>query len=417
MSTSFGGLILLLEVSLLAAAAIPRNTSPEVGCVDENGSAVDWWFLLKQPRWGDKGHADCIGNCDGDRYVYVTSKSRSSWRVGGVSVSNGQDSLLGRALTSVYDGSIPNYVFYNDQTPDGKYSTTFGHSKGFFAYDSESAVWVQHSIPHFPNYKKDGYKYGSGQMWYGQHAFCMGLTRSALNQIAGVMRYAFPWVYDFALEDTSLPNVSAVVTKSKLEGTTAVTVQTGWGELQLFGKGSAAGFDMLNDVISPELRTSLASQSWLNSGGPLGGYCPSSGVDVFDIMSISLPVTSSGVPADHLTYEDHAKWAISKTSSSDWFCALDNNHVESQERRAGLAVCIRQPVLSGVLRGSVQQTGDCGTPKTGCCYYDDSHCYKGQTCCSKSGESYTSEKTCNVYGSKHGCVWQDEKSVCMIPMS
>ena len=157
-----------------------------VSCVDESGSAVDWWFFLKHPRWADTSHSKIIGNGEGNTYVYVTSRSSGTWAQGGATVDS-TSSLLGKQLAGVYDRSVSNYVFYNDQLPNGSYTSSYGHSKGFFAYDSTSAFWVQHSIPKFPNYVADGYEYGSGQMYYGQHAFCMSLSPSALNAAAEVM--------------------------------------------------------------------------------------------------------------------------------------------------------------------------------------------------------------------------------------
>jgi deoxyribonuclease-2 len=166
-----------------------------LSCVDEGGAAVDWWFLLKHPRWADKSHSKTIGNGKGDTYVYVTSRSGSSgWAEGGATVDS-TSSLLGKQLAGIYARSVANYVFYNDQLPNGSWTEAYGHSKGFFAYDAASAFWVQHSIPKFPNFVKDGYLYGSGQMYYGQHAFCMSLLPSALDAAAEVMTYAYPCVH------------------------------------------------------------------------------------------------------------------------------------------------------------------------------------------------------------------------------
>ena len=50
-----------------------------------------------------------------------------------------------------------------------------------------------------------------------------------------------------------------------------------------------------------------------------------------------------------------------------------------------------------------------------CCYHADATCSPGQTCCSGSNESYTSEGSCKQYGAVHGCVW--ENGVCDIPKS
>ncbi len=395
--------------------------SAKLGCVTEAGEAVDWWFLYKHPRWADKSHAECIGDCNGNAYVYASSASPSSWTVGKHTVAE-TSSLLGLQLAGIYDGSITNYVFYNDQLPDGGYSSTYGHSKGFFAYDDTSAFFVQHSIPDFPNYVEDGYLYGTGQMYYGQHAFCMTLTPKALDEIAVVMRYANPQVYASNLDITSWPNIAAVAAQEKLQGSTSTTVDVGWATLHLQGKASAADEDMLDSLTAPALKVDLSSQSWLNSGGPIGGYCPSKGYNVTDVQTITLPPTDT-----HVTYVDHSKWAVAKLVSANWFCALDNNHVESQERRSGLAVCMQQAGLVGLMHAAAAQVGGCGAPSPpspgptpgptptpgSCCFYNDVTCSPGQTCCSGSGVSYKSESTCQQYGEKHGCVWQDD--VCEIP--
>lgn len=402
----------LLLLQLASGAAL--------SCLDESGAAVDWWFLIKHPRWADKSHKDCIGNCDGDTYVYITSASPSSWSIGGAPVTSATGSLLGQTLAGIYSGAVPNYVFYNDQLPDGSWSEKYGHSKGFFGFDgSDGAFWVQHSIPKFPDYVKSGYEFGSGQLWYGQHAFCMSLSAKSLDAIAEVMTYAYVQVYDHALKDTSLSNVNAVVAGTQASGTKSVQVEAPWGTLRLFGKASAADEDMLDAIASPALATSLLGQSWLNSGGPIGGYCPVSGVDVKDILTLTLPADDS-----HVTYVDHSKWAVAQPAGSGWWCALDNNHVASQETRSGLAVCLEQPHTAALLRAAAAKVGPCGPdpgpappgpgPAGACCYQDDDKCTNGQTCCSDSGKSYASETTCKQYGAAHGCEWEAADDRCVV---
>ena len=202
--------------------------------------------MIKHPAYADKSKKEPIGDGSGGTYVYVTSASSGvgwdsnrgllqtlsrsacshplatgSWTEGGAPVTS-SSSLLGKQLAGVYDKSVDNYVFYNDQLPNGSWTEVYGHSKGFFAYDSSSAFWVQHSIPKFPQFVAQGYEYGSGQMYYGQHAFCMTLTPDQLNTAAGVMTYAHPWVYDSAIANgaSSLANVAAVVKGTAASGTT-----------------------------------------------------------------------------------------------------------------------------------------------------------------------------------------------------
>ncbi|KOO31921.1 hypothetical protein Ctob_015141 [Chrysochromulina tobinii] len=406
--------------------------SAKLGCVNEAGEAVDWWFLYKHPRWTDASHKTCIGDCTGSTYVYSTSASPTSWTVGAHTVFQ-TSSLFGLQLAGVYDGSVTNYVFYNDQLPDGGgSSSSHGHSKGFFAFDETSAFFVQHSVPDFPEYVKAGYQYGDGQTYYGQHAFCMSLTPKMLNEIALVMQYAYPQVYDKRLDITSWPNINAVAAEQKLPGTTVTTIDVGWATLHLQGKASAAEIDMLDLITAPALKTDLWSQSWLNTGGVIGGYCvpPGEGYNVTDILTIQLP--GEEPPDVHATQVDHSKWAVAKTESDDWFCALDNNHVDpgqtccsgSGESYTSEGSCKQY----GAVHGCVWENGVCDIPKPlpppppkpgptpgNCCYHADATCSPGQTCCSGSGESYTSEGSCKQYGAVHGCVW--ENGVCDIPKS
>ncbi|CAK0885292.1 unnamed protein product [Prorocentrum cordatum] len=245
-------------------------------CLDEAGAAVDWWLLLKHP-------ATFGGDGSGTQYVYVTSSDTSSLKPGEGKVTDA-DSLLGRQIEGVYSGRDVNYVMYNDQTPDGNYSLEYGHSKGFFAYNSTNGYWVQHSIPHFPNYQSKGYLYGSGQERYGQHAFCMTMSPEAINEVAEVMRFSNGWIYDHRT-DGSLPNVEDIVTGKNIDmkGTIHKDVQTAWGVVKLFGKTENFDSGMVPELIAPELKQTMLVQSWLNSGGPLGPYCPASQFDVFDI--------------------------------------------------------------------------------------------------------------------------------------
>ena len=191
--------------------------------------------------------------------------------------------------------------------------------------------------------------------------------------------------------------------------------------LHLQGKARDFDADMLDALTAPTLQTDLLSQSWLNSGGPIGGYCPKKGFNVTDVTTIALPGCT---PSDaHVTYVDHSKWAVSKAVAAGWVCALDNNHVESQFTRSGLAVCMQQAGLAALLHAAATQVGPCGapsppspgpTPSPGsCCYYGDAACVAGQTCCAGSGASYKSEASCKQYGEKHGCVWED--GTCEIP--
>jgi len=414
---------------LLALTAAPRS-SASLSCLDESGQKVDWWFLAKHPKAFEQADAAQDGGTGGG-YVYMTSKTASAGRFQpGSKLVTDASSLFGQELADIYSGSIQNYIFYNDELPNGTWTEEYGHTKGYLAWDDSSAFWVQHSVPKFPNFIAGGYLYGEGQEWYGQHGFCMSMSKKNVDEVAAVMKYSNPLIYE-KKSDGSLPNVEELLGGKMAEtGTVVHDMALQWGTVRLFGKSSAAHENILLDVMTPNLKVGLLSQSWLNSGGPFGSTCRSDGLDVMDVAEIELSSSDT-----HDTHKDHSKWAVAMEPSSAWACGVDNNHVRSQLRRAGLAACMQQEGLSGALRAAAVKVSPCGsappspapspsppppsppspspspTPAGSCCYYHDTSCMAGMTCCSGSGHSYRSEGSCTRYGGHHHCQWDGSSCV------
>ena len=264
----------------LLAALLTPPARAALSCVDEDGTPVDWWFLYKQPRWADKGRRGPVGNGEDDTYCTRAPPATARWKVGATVVSSSTYTISGRtsrASPAARSRTLSASTTTSCRTAAGR---LFEHSKGWFAWDGDGAMWVQPrspvhgegdglSYPRDPEPGDDGYDFGAEQMWYGQHAFCMSLTPAQLNDAAAVMLYAHPWVYDWAQGAASddddgaatLPNVSAVIGGESKEGSITTAITAGWGELSLFGKSASLGEDMLNSLISPTLDETLDSQA------------------------------------------------------------------------------------------------------------------------------------------------------------
>jgi len=390
----------LLSALLLSAPASLHGLS----CLDEAGKEVNWWFLLKHPKKDIESAT--TNDADGVAYVYMTSEnSADGWQRGSKLVTDPQ-SLLGQELSGIYSGSVKNYLFYNDQLPNGSWTQEYGHSKGYLGWDDSTAFWVSHSIPHFPNYVAKGYLYGDKQEDYGQHAFCLSMTKQNVDEVAAVMKFSNGWIFENKT-DGSLPNIEDVLRgKVEKDGTIVHDMQLPWGTVKLFGKTSDSEDNMLQKLITPTLELTVLSQSWLNGGGPFGSRCPPSGYDVLDIAELKL------LDESHDTHKDHSKWAVAKLPSSKWACALDNNHVHEQLNRSGLAVCFEEAGLSTALRSAAIKVAPCDAPAPSpsptpgsCCFYHDDTCTQGKRCCSRSGRGYRSSQSCERYGAKHHCHW------------
>lgn len=60
---------------------------------------------------------------------------------------------------------------------------------------------------------------------------------------------------------------------------------------------------------------------------------------------------------------DHSKWSVSLDAETPIVCFADLNHMASQVRRGGGALCIRNPMLWETLVCSIATTEPCGLAK------------------------------------------------------
>ena len=74
---------------------------------------------------------------------------------------------------------------YNDEKPHGPTSFTGGHTKGVVVGGAGGAVWLIHSVPHYPPYPNETYGYPHTGLLYGQTAMCLSLDAS---QVANITR-------------------------------------------------------------------------------------------------------------------------------------------------------------------------------------------------------------------------------------
>ncbi len=384
--------------------------------------------------------------------VDPSSLSSSSSSSSSSSTTSAADSNNSSSSFSSLPGSSLGFMFYNDQWPDGTYTESYGHSKGVLAFDDDGGYFLQHSVPDFPNWADEGYLYGSSQEKYGQQLSCFSLALDQLNAVAEGMKYSGPWVYDYtplgakSSGNASLEAVTAVINGStrslywtNASSETSATTLGGLA-LSVFAKTGGYGQDMIDQVVSPVLDTPLWSQSWLNSGDPLGPYCPLDGDYVVDTETLQY-----GAPGTEPwpTADDHAKWVVSVSRRTDWLCIVDNNRCKSQYTRGGLATCTEgASEWHDALKAGVLTEASCDSPSDDefddgdfdddtasadddrdddltCCYSSQTKpCSSGDVCClsgcSPPAEcSYTEQGCSGEYGQIHDCTWEND--MCVVP--
>ena len=115
---------------------------------------------------------------NGTAYTYIDSSSTNLTFYNRDITS--PSSPLGRTLAGVYKGADLSFM-YNDETPSGKTSSSYGHTKGVIGATGNEGFWLIHSVPSFPPPPEQGYSYPPNGRVYGQSFLCLSLGMTVLQ--------------------------------------------------------------------------------------------------------------------------------------------------------------------------------------------------------------------------------------------
>jgi deoxyribonuclease-2 len=328
-----------------------------ISALDENGKAVDWWFVYKIPQISGTG----AGSAKGYEYVYYDPK------VGKVVTSpyqlSGDKGALDLTLDSVFNhpSQTAGWILYNDELPDEAKvpasqsdNGSLGHTKGVLAFDtaSNSALWLLHS---WPKFAMPGAKLMPTPK-YGQTYLCITLDLANARAIAAVMiNHQEPQVFNCSRIPKSIPAsdplrllTEAVEPNAAGDSHVLDFKSRGGKAFKLIAKNRKWGGDFWNQLVGPALGVSMDVETWIRGAIPsehdsdAPGALNVKGSDkVFDIKAIDL--TPLGAPWKWLETKDHAKWGIGV--EGDWICVGDINRMISQEKRGGGAVAFQEKAL------------------------------------------------------------------------
>lgn len=322
---------------------------------NQQGDAVDWWFIYKTP--------DHSGRPDnkGFDFLYFDPTCEA---LGLSPIGLDQDNQpLSQTLRGIFDApGTTGYIAYNDEHVDGSDNNSDkGHCKGILAFDktSNSALLLLHSTPRFP--AKGEFTLPVDEQIYGQTFICITLPDyQTANSIAEQM---------LSQQNPQVLTESSYLPASTLENEPLARLYHGEGieessspsTLKFNSRGGKAflliaksrewGEDFWIDLVSPELNCDLIVETWRR-----GAVTPlqdkrSTDFDE-DTLDIKFQLTPSLSYAWHYT-KDHAKWAVAlknSTSQLPWVCVADLNRMVSQEKRGGGALCFQEERLWQALR-------------------------------------------------------------------
>lgn len=164
-----------------------------IGCRDESGELVDWFYLYKLPSRHEGEELNGVG---GLRYLYVTSLSFSDWTMSERFV-NETNSMPGKTLSMIYERNPDNLVMiYNDEPTKGETDGTRGHTKGVVVANDISGFWLVHSVPKFPPALDEGsYGFPQSGTIYGQSFLCISFTGDQMDKVGKQLKFNEPHFY------------------------------------------------------------------------------------------------------------------------------------------------------------------------------------------------------------------------------
>ena len=329
----------------------------KLSAMDNDGKAVDWWFMYKVAGKSRTAEGKAIPGLTGAEYVYFDSTEGSTAKLIRPPDLVNKDGALPNSLDQLYTkpGAATQHLgwfFYNDEDPvSGKVNGTLGHTKGVLAFDfsSDTGLWLVQSTPKFP--PKGAYDFPESGMPNAQTLLCVTLKDAdTARQIANQMFAAQqPNVYLSSPLPADLvgqindPRVQLMEGKT-VEGNSPVTSTVpfssrGGVKFISIAKNRYWGQDFYNDLVGPTLHDDLDVETWTHGNMPQPP----------DSDKIHVVVDMGGINLNSLGYDivwpesdDHAKLAISARSEATHFiCVGDINFTISMRKRSGGTVAFK----------------------------------------------------------------------------
>ena len=325
--------------------------------LNESGKrTVDWWFIYKLPEnvKPKPGASRKFKKTTGMEYMYFESGQKKSLKLSPNLIGHQQGALY-NTLKPLYEtgrkyrGSL-GWICYNDEIPgisSDKNDLAKGHTKGVLAFDLESdtAVWLLHSWPKFPDMRTEK----TGSALYGQTYLCIQLkdVDTARHIAEQMFHRQEPQTYQcripqrIAKKNDIFFRLSKDVNVNETDPPCDINFQSRAGEsFRLLAKNRHWNKDFWIDLVGPALKANIDVETWRRKAIPSTEDSNQRNTTT-DILYIDLQ--KLGAPYEWHYTKDHAKWGISE--KENWVCVADINRQVSQEKRGGGAICFKNQLL------------------------------------------------------------------------
>ena len=116
---------------------------------------------------------------EGKSYTYIDSTMSSVDHLTFLTQDvTGTSTPAAKTLNPIYKNTTKLSFMYNDETPTGRTSSSYGHTKGVIGADYSGGFWLIHSVPSYPPLPENSSSYGypNTGLNYGQSFLCLSLS-------------------------------------------------------------------------------------------------------------------------------------------------------------------------------------------------------------------------------------------------
>ena len=292
-----------LLVALLCGMCL-NTAQGSPSCLDEQGSPVDSWTVLKAA--GSFSY-----------YLqYGSSFVKSNFTLD-QSTSGCVMQTAGQMYGIPSGGQSYALAVYNDEPPGLTVGSQYAHQKGMLMSDSTSGYWLVHSMPLWPN---DFSHSGPGPFPTGDYAqsiTCVTVSSATADVIAGSLMVSRPYIFASRFDadlSSTLPAFQAFANKQYTSTADPVLspIKSLGGEAYLqFAKSAQWGQDLWDDLIAPYYQTPMAVETWRNGvGGRISSVCAMADGSSTKIFDYEVFMVAQVAMPDGTTWKgtkDHSK--------------------------------------------------------------------------------------------------------------
>lgn len=240
-------------------------------------------------------------------------------------------------------------IAYNDDEPDDERGANLhsrgAHAKGVVGYDEKNIVWMIHSIPNYPDFNENKENkieivdemttqrliwnnIDPSQLIYGQSIIILKFSYSEtqLESIYNQLNVMNAHIY----YNTS--NYSRNPINSKKDSLTLIRLIDLGEDIKHLSKHEKWGKDLF-EHLSTELDITVLCETWCKPASPSTNR-------VKNVRTVKWNEKLS-----YSTTNDHSKYAVSMNEDKPYVFIGDINHMDSQLRRGGGAVIIKNKEL------------------------------------------------------------------------